>query len=130
MIPYYDKFRDGFILINSLAIVYVVQMDAQKMNFSDNTFDMVFTSCVFCSVPDPVKGLKEIRRVCKPNGKIIMIEHVRSERKVLGLIMDVFNPLTVNLWGANINRPTVENIRKAGFLETEVINLAGDIIKK
>ncbi|WMM26165.1 hypothetical protein RBU61_05680 [Tissierella sp. MB52-C2] len=59
-----------------------------------------------------------------------MIEHVRSERKVLGLIMDVFNPLTVNLWGANINRRTVENVKKAGFLETEVTNLAGDIVKE
>lgn len=60
------------------------------MSFPDNTFDIVFTSCVFCSVLDLVKGLKEIRRVCKPDRKIIMIEHVRSERKVLGLIMDIF----------------------------------------
>lgn len=50
--------------------VELIQMDAQNMDFADNTFDMVFTTCVFCSVPDPVKGLKEIRRVCKPNGKI------------------------------------------------------------
>ncbi|MBV7275862.1 class I SAM-dependent methyltransferase [Clostridium sp. PL3] len=110
--------------------VQLIQMDAQNMDFADNTFDMVFTTCVFCSVPDPVKGLKEIRRVCKPNGKIIMIEHVRSERKVLGLIMDVFNPLTVNLWGANINRRTVENVQKAGFTKVNVINLTGDIVKK
>jgi Methylase involved in ubiquinone/menaquinone biosynthesis len=79
--------------------VHLIHMDAQDMDFPDNTFDTVFTTCVFCSVPNPVKGLKEIRRVCKQDGKIIMIEHVRSERKVLGLIMDVFNPLTVNLWG-------------------------------
>ncbi|MDF2883101.1 MAG: Methyltransferase type 11 [Clostridiaceae bacterium] len=50
--------------------IELIQMDAQNMDFADNTFDMVFTTCVFCSVPDPVKGLKEIRRVCKPNGKI------------------------------------------------------------
>lgn len=110
--------------------VELIQMDAQNMDFEDNTFDMVFTTCVFCSVPDPVKGLQEIRRVCKPNGKIIMIEHVRSERKVLGLIMDVFNPLTVNLWGANINRRTVENVQKAGFTKVNATNLTGDIVKK
>lgn len=110
--------------------VNLIQMDAQNMEFEDNTFDMVFTTCVFCSVPDPVKGLKEIRRVCKPNGKIIMIEHVRSERKILGLIMDIFNPLTVNLYGANINRRTVENVYKAGFFKVEVTNLTGDIVKK
>lgn len=63
--------------------VNLMQMDVQDMNFPDNTFDTVFTTCVFCSVPDPIKGLIEIRRVCKPNGKIIMIEHVRSEKRVL-----------------------------------------------
>lgn len=110
--------------------VQLIEMDAQNMDFEDNTFDGVFTTCVFCSVPDPVKGLKEIRRVCKPDGKIIMIEHVRSEKKVLGLIMDLLNPLTVNLYGANINRPTVENIKKAGFTKVEVTNLTGDIVKK
>lgn len=92
--------------------IELIQMDAQNMDFPDDTFDMVFTTCVFRSVPDPVKGLKEIRRVCKPGGKIIMIEHVRSEKKTLGLIMDILNPLTVSLWGANINRRTVQNVEK------------------
>ncbi len=110
--------------------VELIQMDAQNMNFADNTFDMVFTTCVFCSVPDPVKGLKEIRRICKSNGKIIMIEHVRSEQKVIGLVMDIFNPLTVNLYGANINRRTVDNVKNAGFTKVEVTNLTGDIVKK
>ena len=110
--------------------VELIKMDAQIMDFADNTFDMVFTTCVFCSVPDAVKGLKEIRRVCKHDGKIIMIEHVRSEGKVLGLIMDILNPLTVNLYGANINRRTVENVEKAGFYKVEVINLTGDVVKK
>lgn len=108
----------------------LIQMDAQNMDFPDNTFDMVFTTCVFCSVPDPVKGLQEIRRVCKPNGKIIMIEHVRSEKKVMGLIMDILNPITVNLYGANINRRTVKNVQEAGFTDVEVTNLTGDIVKK
>lgn len=110
--------------------VDLIQMDAQDIKFLDNTFDTVFTTCVFCSVPDPVKGLKEIRRVCKPTGKIIMIEHVRSERKLLGLIMDVLNPLVVNTYGANINRRTVENIHKSGYTKVEVANLSGDIVKK
>jgi ubiquinone/menaquinone biosynthesis C-methylase UbiE/membrane protein YqaA with SNARE-associated domain len=123
-----SKAREKAKLLNKK--VELLQMDAQQMDFSDNTFDMVFTTCVFCSVPDPVKGLKEIRRICKPGGRIIMIEHVRSERKVLGLIMDVFNPLTVNLWGANINRKTVDNVQKAGFSSVKVTNLTGDIVKK
>lgn len=110
--------------------VDLIQMDAQNMDFQDNAFDMVFTTCVFCSVPDPIKGLVEIRRVCKPNGKIIMIEHVRSENKIIGTIMDLLNPVIVNLYGANINRRTVENTNKAGFIKVEEINLAGGIVKK
>jgi ubiquinone/menaquinone biosynthesis C-methylase UbiE len=106
------------------------QMDAQCMDFPDNTFDRVIATFVFCSVPDPVKGLQEIRRVCKPDGKIILIEHVRSEKKVLGLIMDLFNPLPLHIYGANINRQTVENVRKAGFVHVTVTNLTGDIVKK
>lgn len=105
-------------------------MDAELMDFQDNTFDTVFTTCVFCSVPDPVQGLKEIKRVCKPGGKIIMIEHVRSEKKILGLIMDLFNPLVVNSYGANINRRTINNIEKAGFSRINVTNLYSDIVKK
>lgn len=110
--------------------VKLVHMDAQNMEFPDNSFDCVFTTCVFCSVPDPLKGLKEIKRVCKCDGKIIMIEHERSENKVVGLLMDIFNPLTLNLYGANINRRTVDNIKKAGFTNIEVTNLKGDILKK
>lgn len=105
-------------------------MDAEQMDFANDTFDTVFTTCVFCSVPDPVKGLLEIMRVCKPGGKIVMIEHVRSEKKVLGIIMDVLNPLVVNFYGANINRRTLENIHKAGYSKVEVSNLYKDIVKK
>ena len=110
--------------------VELLQMDAQSMDFADNTFDTVFTTCVFCSVPNPVKGLEEIRRVCKNGGKIILIEHVRSEKKLLGLLMDVLNPVIVNLYGANINRKTVENVRAAGFADVHVTNLYDDIVKK
>jgi ubiquinone/menaquinone biosynthesis C-methylase UbiE len=62
--------------------VTLLEMDAENMDFADNMFDTVVATCVFCSVPHPVEGLKEVRRVCKPEGKIILLEHVRSE--VLG----------------------------------------------
>ena len=110
--------------------VNLINMDAQNMNFPDNTFDVIFTTCVFCSVPDPILGLKELRRVCKPNGKIIMVEHVRSEKKVLAVIMDILNPIVVNTYGANINRKTLDNVNNAGFINVSSINLYSDIVKK
>ncbi|MCL4515490.1 MAG: class I SAM-dependent methyltransferase [Firmicutes bacterium] len=105
-------------------------MDAQKMDFPDRTFDTVITTCVFCTVPDPVAGLREIRRVCKPDGQVVMLEHVRSCRPVLGALMDWLNPLVYGLIGTNINRNTVENVKKAGLTVTRVEKLWGDILLK
>lgn len=110
--------------------VNLLHMDVEEMDFSDSSFDIVYTTCVFCSVPDAIAGLKEIRRVCKPMGKIIMIEHVRSEKKVLGTLMDLLNPVVVGIYGANINRRTVENIINSGFIRLDVQNLLGDVVKK
>ncbi|MFT9487721.1 MAG: class I SAM-dependent methyltransferase [Tepidibacillus sp.] len=90
-------------------------MDAQQMEFEDNSFDAVVTTCVFCSVPDPIKGLKEIRRVVKPNGTIRMLEHMRSDQPMMGKMMDMINPLVVGMIGANINRDTMKNLELAGF---------------
>jgi ubiquinone/menaquinone biosynthesis C-methylase UbiE len=95
--------------------VSLLEMDAQDLQFPDNSFDTVVATCVFCSVPDPIKGLKEVKRVCKPGGKILLLEHVRSENPVLGKIMDLLDPLTVRLIGPHINRRTVENISEAGL---------------
>lgn len=106
-----------------------MQMDVQDLDFPDNSFNTVLASCVFCSVPDPVLGLKEVRRVCKKDGQIILLEHMRSENYVLGLMMDLFNPLVTRIIGNNINRRTLENVRKAGLCIENVENLKGDIFK-
>jgi ubiquinone/menaquinone biosynthesis C-methylase UbiE len=109
----------------------IVQMDAEDMDFENNTFDTVVTSCVFCSVPNAVQGLREIKRVCKKGGKVLMLEHVRSQNKVTGKFMDVINPLPLYIYGANINRRTYENLLKAGFEaeNIEVENIWHDIVK-
>lgn len=96
------------------------QMDVENLEFEDNTFDTIVGSFVFCSVPDPVKGLQEVRRVCKNNGKIVLLEHVLSANRVLAQLMNMVNPLVVRLMAPNINRKTVENISKSG-LELEKV---------
>lgn len=109
--------------------VDLVQMDAQKMDFQDESFDTVITTCVFCSVPDPIKGLQEIRRVCKKDGTIIMLEHVKSRHKLIGGLMELLNPVVVRIVGANINRDTVQNIRKAGISVDIEKDVMLDIVK-
>ena len=117
--------------VKDIKNIKLIEMDAQDMEFEDNTFDTVITSCVFCSVPDPVKGLEEIRRVCKNNGKIIMLEHMRSNNNVVGKFMDIINFIPLNIWGANINRKTIENLIKAGFNKEDIEyqNVWSDIVK-
>jgi len=118
---------------NTLTLPYqlnLIEMDAQKMDFPDNTFDYVVASCVYCSVPDPVKGLKEMGRVCKPDGKIILLEHMRSEKEVVGKVMDLLNPIAVSMWGANINRKTLNNIKQAGLLIDQIEDLFYSIVRK
>ena len=111
--------------------IKLLEMDAQKLDFDDNTFDTVVASCVFCAIPDPIKGIKEMIRVCKPDGKILMVEHVRSDKKIKGKVMDWLNVLTVKLMGEHINRDTEENLYKAGIKRSDVLVrfIFSDIVK-
>lgn len=103
-------------------------MDVQQLDFPDNYFDTIFATFVFCSVPDPIAGLKELKRVCKPYGKLILIEHIRPGNVILGFVFDVLNPLIVQVMGANINRRTLENIVKAGWKILVKEKLSSDIV--
>jgi ubiquinone/menaquinone biosynthesis C-methylase UbiE len=98
--------------------------DVQALDFPDASFDTSAATFVFCSVPDPVRGLRELGRVVKPGGRILLLEHVRVDRPIIGWLMDLFNAVTVWLSGFHINRPTVENVQRAG-LEIESIEHFG-----
>ncbi|MCC4772049.1 methyltransferase domain-containing protein [Methanosarcina sp. DH2] len=106
-------------------------MDAEHMEFPDNTFDYVVTTFVLCSIPDPVKALKEIRRVLKPSGELVSLEHMRSKNSFIARIEDLINPIMFFFIGDDMTRNTVENLKKAGFTITEEKNLAfKDVFKK
>ena len=109
--------------------VRLLEMDAQNLAFTDHIFDTVFATFVFCSVPDPVKGLQELRRVCKPEGRLLLLEHMQPGNFILKIIFDLFNPMVVRMVGANINRKTVDNIRLAGWQIRVEENLSSDIVR-
>lgn len=92
-----------------------VLADAQHLPFRGEAFDTVAATCVFCSVPDPVQGLTELRRVSRREGSTLLLEHVRARNPLLGKLMDWLNPLSVRFQGVNINRDTVNNVKLAGF---------------
>jgi len=104
--------------------------DVQALEFPDASFDSAAATCVFCSVPDPVLGLQELRRVVRPGGQVLLLEHMRSASRVLAALMDLANPVVVRMMGANINRRTVDNVRRAGLALEAVEDLAfGGIFK-
>jgi ubiquinone/menaquinone biosynthesis C-methylase UbiE len=103
-------------------------MDVCALDLADASFDMVATVCTFCSVPRPVTGLRELHRVLKPGGRILMFEHVRSAIGPLGIIMDLMTPLS-RRFGPDLNRDTVGNVQKAGFRLSRVENVYLDVVK-
>lgn len=124
MLKYARKRANGYNHIDELLI-----MDAENLTFLDNTFDTIVSSCVFCSVHNPVKAFEEMRRVCRNTGSIYLLEHVRTKNKVVGKIMDILNPISFRLYGDNINRRTYDNLIEAGFKasQIEVENVWWDI---
>lgn len=89
--------------------------DVQRLPYEDQTFDAAVATFVFCSVPDPIRGLREVRRVLKPGGRLLMVEHVLSEFPGLRRVMRWLDPVPFHIWGAHINRETVNNVNAAGF---------------
>jgi len=104
------------------------QMDVHDMDFAAASFDQVYASCTFCSVPNPVKGLEALRRVLKPGGKLGMFEHTGSHQFPFSLMLTLWNPVC-RLLGPEVNRDTVANVRAAGFKIDRVTNIYLDVVK-
>lgn len=92
----------------------LVQADAQSLPFAENSFDAAFATLVFCSVPDPAAGFRELRRVIKPNGNLILLEHVRPPG-LLGRGFDLLSIATEALIHDHFNRETAKIAESAGF---------------
>jgi len=103
--------------------IHLLEGDVQSLPFPENSFDTAVATFVFCSVPDPVLGLKELGRVVVPDGEILLLEHVRIDKPAIGFMMDIMNPFFLNFIGPNINRRTVENVRKAGLCIEKIAHL-------
>ncbi|MBX7219843.1 MAG: class I SAM-dependent methyltransferase [Blastocatellia bacterium] len=91
-------------------------VSAEALPFPDGSFDTVVATLVFCTIPQPAKALAEIRRVLRPGGKFLFMEHVRPRPFPLGLLADVLTPLQKRLCGGcQLNRKTLETVEAAGF---------------
>ncbi|HEY7536241.1 MAG TPA: class I SAM-dependent methyltransferase [Thermodesulfobacteriota bacterium] len=101
--------------LNTDLSISLLTMDAENLAFKDATFDTVLCTLSLCTIPDPIKALSEMKRVCKSEGKILLLEHVRSHNSFLGKIQDWLTPLSLRKKGCHLNRNTLENVKEAGL---------------
>lgn len=92
----------------------LIQSCAEHLPFADNSFDAAFATLVFCSVAQPEDAFAELRRVVKPNGTLMLLEHVRPNG-LLGPIFDLLNWITVPLFDDHFNRRTADAAEAAGL---------------
>ena len=94
--PMLEKARDR-VARTGVRNVRLLQMDAANLKFADDTFDIVYAPYLISVVPDPVRVAREMRRICKPGGKIIILNHFRSANPVLSRVERAISPLTVHI---------------------------------
>lgn len=80
-----------------LRNVRLLEMDAQNLTFADDTFDIVYAPYLVSVVPDPIQVAREMRRVCKPGGKIVILNHFRSTSPILSRLERAISPFTVHI---------------------------------
>jgi phosphatidylethanolamine/phosphatidyl-N-methylethanolamine N-methyltransferase len=104
--------------------VHLALMDVQNLAFPDATFDTVVSSLVFCEVADPLRGLREVKRVLRSGGKLVMLEHVISDKPAQAKLMELLSPPLAAVTGENFNRDTAYNVEKSGFKIERVTRLS------
>lgn len=97
-------------------------MDASALDFADNEFDRAVATYVISAVPDPLGVLREMRRVVKPGGAIVILNHFRSQSRVVGVLEDLVSPLCTRLgWKSNLAlEPLLREVGLTPELTTKV----------
>ena len=143
-LPYYNKsidltaidFSPGMLKVAKnkrpevdLKVFKLDEMDVQDLKFEDDTFDTVISTFVFCTVPDPMAGLREVYRVIKPEGKVIFLEHMKSKYFILNIFLYLMNSVSKRVLGTSMIRETQKNIEQAGFTIISVEYKLFDIVR-
>jgi ubiquinone/menaquinone biosynthesis C-methylase UbiE len=102
----------------------VLRAPAEDLPFDDHAFDVAVSTLVLCGVDDQPRALRELRRVLRPGGRLLFIEHLRSEDLAVARLQDRMNWLNRVVVCCDCNRPTLDSIRQAGFTVTQVDHTA------
>ena len=98
----------------------VLRAPAEDLPFGDDSFDVAVSTLVLCGVDDQPRALRELRRVVRPGGRLLFIEHLRSDDPGTARLQDRLNWLNRLVVCCDCNRPTLDSIRDAGFTVTQV----------
>ena len=93
----------------------ILQAPAEDLPFEDDSFDTVVSTLVLCGVDDQARSLREIHRVLRPGGRLLFVEHVRSDDPGLARLQDRISPLNRFFFGCDCNRSTLATIEATGF---------------
>jgi|HubBroStandDraft_5_1064220.scaffolds.fasta_scaffold36235_3 SAM-dependent methyltransferase len=102
----------------------VLRAPAEDLPFDDHSFDVAVSTLVLCGVDDQPRALRELRRVLRPGGRLLFIEHVRSDDPGAARLQDRMNWLNRLVVCCDCNRPTLDSILAAGFTVTQVEHTA------
>lgn len=101
--------------------IEIVKTGAERLPFEDDTFDTIVATLVFCTIPDVEKALHEMKRVCKPSGKILFFEHVKMENTFLANLQNWLTPFWSKICdGCCLNRDTINLLRINGLRVNKV----------
>ena len=98
----------------------VLRAPAEDLPYDDASFDTVVSTLVLCSVDDQPRAIAELRRVLRPGGRLLFLEHVRSDDPKLARRQDRMNPLNRFVVHCDCNRPTLDTLRAGGFEITAI----------
>jgi ubiquinone/menaquinone biosynthesis C-methylase UbiE len=110
------------------ASIELQKADAQALPFANDAFDAAVATLVFCTIPDPIKALAEVKRVTQGGAPLLMIEHVKARSASIQLLQNLWNPCQNFIaGGCNVNRDTKAVVQDAGFQVEEVRELVTEL---
>jgi ubiquinone/menaquinone biosynthesis C-methylase UbiE len=110
-----EKLKQSFVQIE------LVKADAEKLPFADNSFDTVVATLVLCTIPNPNQAMREMLRVCKPEGKLLFFEHVKIENRFLAALQEWLTPAWKKICdGCCLNRDTLVLLKTKDLIINEI----------
>jgi ubiquinone/menaquinone biosynthesis C-methylase UbiE len=101
--------------------IEIIQASAEQLPFEKDSYDTVVATLAFCTIPDVDKAFEEMKRICKPNGKILLFEHVKMDNPILAKLQIYLTPFWKKICdGCHLDRDTVNLLKSKGFQIVEI----------